>query len=29
VKGAVVGLQYGLRMHGFDAVRRRADDDPS
>ena len=22
VKGAVVGLQYGLRMHGFDAVRR-------
>jgi len=29
VKGAVVGLQYGLRMHGFDAVRRRTDDDPS
>ncbi|HEX8167219.1 MAG TPA: DUF983 domain-containing protein [Beijerinckiaceae bacterium] len=23
VKGAVVGLQYGLRMHGFDAARRK------
>ena len=25
VKGAVVGLQYGLRMHGFDAARRKHD----
>ena len=23
VKGAVVGLQYGLRMHGFDGARRK------
>ncbi|HEX8662559.1 MAG TPA: DUF983 domain-containing protein [Beijerinckiaceae bacterium] len=25
VKGAVVGLQYGLRMHGFDAARKKPD----